>query len=62
MDFNRLYNMGNTYAKLEKIDEAIDSYKAALKLKQDEDAAFNLAMLKQQKAKRKKNRKLKGYR
>jgi Ca-activated chloride channel family protein len=40
--------MGNTYAKLQKIDEAIDSYKAALKLKQDEDAAFNLAMLKQQ--------------
>jgi Ca-activated chloride channel family protein len=51
--------MGNTYAKLQKIDEAIDSYKAALKLKQDEDAAFNLAMLKQQKAKRKKNRKTK---
>jgi cytochrome c-type biogenesis protein CcmH/NrfG len=25
--------MGNTYAKLQKIDEAIDSYKAALKLK-----------------------------
>jgi Ca-activated chloride channel family protein len=25
LDFNRLYNMGNTYAKLEKIDEAIDS-------------------------------------
>jgi Ca-activated chloride channel family protein len=55
LDFNRLYNMGNTYAKLQKIDEAIDSYKEALKVKQDEDALFNLAMLKRQKAKQKKN-------
>jgi tetratricopeptide (TPR) repeat protein len=29
-NFNRLYNTGNAYAKLKKIDEAIDSYKAAL--------------------------------
>jgi Ca-activated chloride channel family protein len=35
--------MGNTYAKLQKIDEAIDSYKAALKLKQDEDAALSIS-------------------
>ncbi|SMN15519.1 TPR domain protein in aerotolerance operon [uncultured Candidatus Thioglobus sp.] len=60
LDFNRLYNTGNTYAKLKKIDEAIDSYTEALKLKQDKDALFNLKMLKQQKAKRKKNEQAKN--
>lgn len=54
--FDRLYNSGNAYAKSGQINEAIDSYEAALKLKKDEDALFNLELLKKQKRKRKKNK------
>ncbi|MDC9715447.1 MAG: tetratricopeptide repeat protein [Gammaproteobacteria bacterium] len=60
LDFNRLYNIGNAYAKLKKINEAIDSYIEALKLKQDKDASFNLKLLKQQKTKRKNNEQAKN--
>jgi Ca-activated chloride channel family protein len=58
--FDRLYNSGNAYAKSGKINEAIDSYKEALKLKKDDDALFNLEMLKKQKVKRNKNEKSKA--
>lgn len=50
--FDRLYNSGNAYAKSGKINEAIDSYKAALVLKKDDDALFNLELLKKQKRRR----------
>lgn len=59
LNFDRLYNSGNAYAKLKKINEAIDSYKMALKLKQDADAQFNLKLLKEQKTKRKNNQQAK---
>lgn len=55
LTFDRLYNAGNAYAKLGKINEAIDSYQQALKLKQDKDALFNLELLKKRKQKSKKN-------
>jgi len=54
--FDRLYNSGNAYAKSGKINEAIDSYKSALKIKKDEDASFNLELLKKQKRKRSENK------
>ena len=54
--FDRLYNSGNAYAKSGQINEAIESYEAALKLKKDEDALFNLDLIKKQKRKRKKNK------
>jgi len=50
--FDRLYNSGNAYAKSGKINESINSYEAALKLKKDDDALFNLELLKNQKRRR----------
>ncbi|MDD3323616.1 MAG: tetratricopeptide repeat protein [Sulfurospirillaceae bacterium] len=44
----RLYNKANTLAKLQKIDEAIKSYEEALNIGEDEDARFNLELLKKQ--------------
>lgn len=41
------YNMGNTYVKQRKIDEAIEAYKNALRLTPDDkEAKFNLAYAK----------------
>ena len=50
--FDRLYNSGNAYAKSGKINESINSYEAALKLKKDDDALFSLELLKKQKRRR----------
>lgn len=55
--FDRLYNSGNAYVKSGKINEAIESYRAALKIKKDEDALFNLELLKKQKRQRSNNKK-----
>lgn len=54
LQFKKLYNMGNCYAHLNKIDDAIKSYEEALKIKDDKDAKFNLDLLKKQKKKQKK--------
>jgi len=44
------YNKGNCYAKMNKIDEAIKSYKNALKLNpNDKDAKYNLELLEKKK-------------
>jgi len=44
------YNKGNCYAKMNKIDEAINSYKNALKLNpNDKDAKYNLELLEKKK-------------
>ncbi len=44
------YNKGNCYAKMGKIDEAINSYKNALKLNpNDKDAKYNLELLEKKK-------------
>lgn len=56
LSFERLYNSGNAYAKSGQINQAIDSYESALKLKQDADALFNLALVKKQKKRRTKNK------
>lgn len=43
------HNMGNSYAQLGQIDEAIKAYEEALSLKQDPDTQFNLDLLKKEK-------------
>lgn len=52
--FQRLYNSGNAYAKMGKVEEAITHYESALKLKPDADAQFNLKLLNIQKKKQEK--------
>ena len=42
LEFDKLYNMGNSYANLKDIEKAIKSYEDALKIKDDEDAKYNL--------------------
>ena len=54
LSFKKLYNMGNSYAQLKKIDEAIESYEKALKIKDDADARHNLELLKKKKKEQKK--------
>jgi Ca-activated chloride channel family protein len=57
LKFKKLHNMGNTYANLGKIDDAIKSYEEALKIKQDKDTKYNLELLKKHKKKQKKKKK-----
>jgi Ca-activated chloride channel family protein len=47
-EYQRLHNIGNTLANMQKIDEAIKSYEEALKLKDDADTKYNLELLKKQ--------------
>jgi len=58
--FQKLHNMGNTYAHLGKIDEAIKSYEEALKIKKDKDTKYNLDLLKKMKKKQKNKKKKKN--
>jgi len=57
LQFQKLHNMGNTYANLGKIDEAIKSYEEALKIKKDKDTQYNLDLLKKMKKKQQKKKK-----
>ncbi|MDX1808809.1 MAG: tetratricopeptide repeat protein [Sulfurospirillaceae bacterium] len=57
LEFKKLHNMGNTYAHLGKIDDAIKSYENALKIKKDKDTQYNLDLLKKQKKKQQKKKK-----
>ncbi len=51
----KLHNMGNTYANLNDIDNAIKAYEEALKIEFDEDTKYNLDFLKRQKQQKKDN-------
>ena len=53
LEFDKLYNMGNSYANLKDDDKAIKSYEDALKIKDDEDAKSNLELLKKKKEEKK---------
>ncbi len=55
LQFKKLHNLGNSYAHIGKIDQAIQSYKSALKIKEDKDTKYNLKLLEQQKKKNQKN-------
>ena len=48
LQFKKLHNLGNSYAHIGKIDQAIQSYKSALKIKEDKDTKYNLKLLEQQ--------------
>ncbi len=54
LEFKKLHNMGNCYANLNKIDDAIKSYEEALKIKKDKDTKYNLDLLKKKKQQQKK--------
>ena len=54
LEAKKLHNIGNAYAQMKKIDEAIKSYEDALKLKEDKDTRFNLELLKKKKEEQKK--------
>ena len=49
-----LHNIGNSYANMKKIDEAISSYEEALKIEDDADTKYNLELLKKKKEEQKK--------
>ena len=58
-DFITLLNLGNMHLEKKELDEAIESYEQALKIKEDEGARFKLelAMLQKKKAKKKQEKK-----
>ncbi len=56
LSFKKLHNIGNSYAQLGKIDEAIKSYEKALAVHKDEDTKHNLELLKKKKDKQKKDK------
>ncbi len=53
--FKKYHNLGNTYAALDKVDEAIAAYKKALQIREDSDTRYNLKLLEE--LKRQKERK-----
>ncbi len=59
LEAKKLHNIGNAYAQMNKLDEAIKSYENALKLKEDNDTRFNLELLKKRKKEKKKKQKQK---
>ena len=58
-DFISLLNLGNKHLEKKELDEAIESYEQALKIKEDEGARFKLelAMLQKKKAEKKQEQK-----
>ncbi len=50
------HNIGNCYAHLKKIDQGIEAYKRALKIKEDADTRYNLRLLEKMKKEQKKKR------
>jgi len=55
--FKKYYNEGNAYAYLKKYDEAIKAYQKALKIDpKDEDAKYNLELIKKLKKKKQKHK------
>jgi len=59
LQFKKLHNIGNCYAKLKKFDDAISMYEKALKIKEDKDTRFNLELLKELNKKKDKDKKSK---
>ncbi|MCZ6160147.1 tetratricopeptide repeat protein [Campylobacter ureolyticus] len=46
LSFERLHNLGNTYANLHDFNKSILSYEKALKIKEDNETRFNLELIK----------------
>lgn len=51
LEYKKLHNMGNSYAYMNKFDDAIKMYEKALKIKDDKDTKENLETLKKMKQK-----------
>jgi len=51
--YKKHHNLGNAYAKLNKLDTAIKNYEKALKIQNDSDTKFNLDLLKKKKEQKK---------
>lgn len=49
LKYQTLHNLGNSYAKFGRVDDAIISYQKALLIKKDKDTLFNLELLKKKK-------------
>ena len=45
LSFERLHNLGNTYANLHDFNKSISSFKKALEIKDDNDTRFNLELV-----------------
>jgi Ca-activated chloride channel family protein len=56
LEAKKLHNIGNSYAQIKKIDEAIKAYEEALKINNDVDTKFNLELLKKKKEEEKKQK------
>jgi|GEM_PF-1428248 len=56
LQFQKWHNLGNTYARLGRIDRGIDAYKKALKIRKDPDTKFNLELLEKLKKERQKHK------
>jgi Ca-activated chloride channel family protein len=54
LKFKALHNLGNSYVKLDKLEEAKKIYEKALKIKNDKETKANLEMVKKELEKRKK--------
>ena len=54
LEAKKLHNIGNAYAQMKKMDEAIKSYQEALKIADDADTKYNLELLKKKKEEQKK--------
>ncbi len=57
LEFRKYFNKGNSLAHLKRLDEAIEAYKKALKIKDDKDARYNLEFLKKLKKRQNKSKK-----
>ncbi len=57
LEAKKLHNIGNSYAQMKKIDEAIKAYEEALKINNDVDTKFNLELLKKKKEEDNKDKK-----
>jgi len=54
--FKRWHNSGNCYAHLGKLDEGIEAYEKALKIRDDKETRFNLELLKKKKKEQEKKK------
>lgn len=57
LSFEKFQNLVNTYANLNQIDKAINSYENALEIRFDKDTKFNLDLLKNGKKEQRKYKK-----
>ncbi len=60
LKYKKYFNIGNSYFKIKKYDEAIKSYEEAKKIKSEEDLDFNIELAKKMRKKQKEEQQKKG--